>query len=450
MSFDKNEEYINWELIYKPFQTLQKILLGKNEQINIFEMIYKPKEKKLEKKEKIKKFKTDFRYVLDDDKEYSEDLLRILGKYFVKHNKNKSKLIYNNKKYELKEYFEEIDNNYKNKDIIKLKIIGLANITDVSRMFYGCYYLSSVNEYTKKPTQRNFPKKINLDYNANSSIYEEIKLDYQKFLDNNNDTHIINDFYKEYIQSLFPFSTVKNNDSNSFNENANMKNEIPILHYNRNIISNMNQMFSGCISLISIPDISKFDTYNVRYMNSMFFGCDSLKTLPDLSKWNTYNVVNMRALFNNCNSLISLPDLSKWNTPNVICIDSMFQLCNSLESLPDLSKWDISNAIELSYMFNKCSSLKSLPDISKWNTSNITNMRGLFNECKSLKSFPDISKWNTSNVIDMIGLFCECNSLTLCVLQGRRFVKLYDIIYQKYRFPPKIIFNTFIQTIFQD
>jgi len=50
----------------------------------------------------------------------------------------------------------------------------------------------------------------------------------------------------------------------------------------------------------------------------------------------------------------------------------------------------------------------------------------------------------------MIGLFCECNSLTLCVLQGRRFVKLYDIIYQKYRFPPKIIFSTFIQTIFQD
>ena len=57
MSYDKNEEYINWELIYKPFQTLQKILLGKNEQINIFEMIYKPKEKKLEKKEKIKNLK---------------------------------------------------------------------------------------------------------------------------------------------------------------------------------------------------------------------------------------------------------------------------------------------------------------------------------------------------------------------------------------------------------
>ena len=34
----------------------------------------------------------------------------------MKNNKNKGKLIYNNKKYELKEYFEEIDDNNKDKD----------------------------------------------------------------------------------------------------------------------------------------------------------------------------------------------------------------------------------------------------------------------------------------------------------------------------------------------
>jgi len=42
----------------------------------------------------------------------------------------------------------------------------------------------------------------------------------------------------------------------------------------------------------------------------MFNECKLLVSLPDISKWNSSNVNNMSGLFCKCNSLISLPDIS--------------------------------------------------------------------------------------------------------------------------------------------
>ena len=49
-------------------------------------------------------------------------------------------------------------------------------------------------------------------------------------------------------------------------------------------------------------------------LNNMFFGCNSLISLPDISDWNTLRVNNMSYLFSGCNSLLSLPNIYKWNT----------------------------------------------------------------------------------------------------------------------------------------
>ena len=46
----------------------------------------------------------------------------------------------------------------------------------------------------------------------------------------------------------------------------------------------MNNIFNGCRSLKSIPDISKWDTQNVENISYMFNGCCSLKYLPDIFK----------------------------------------------------------------------------------------------------------------------------------------------------------------------
>ena len=78
-----------------------------------------------------------------------------------------------------------------------------------------------------------------------------------------------------------------------------------------NNVTNMSYMFSGCSSLLSLPDISKLNTNNVIDMCQMFYKCSSLSSLPDISKWNTNNVINMSFMFMECSSLLSLPDISK-------------------------------------------------------------------------------------------------------------------------------------------
>ena len=250
--------------------------------------------------------------------------LKILGEKFIENNKSTCKIIYKNKIYDLKKYFEDIDINNNHKDLIKFKIIFIHNIIDMSYMFYKCNTLISLSD--------------------------------------------------------------------------NKKTNVNILNSKLNII-NMSCMFYGCKSLIfiSLPDISKWNTFNVNKMSNMFFLCNSLISLPDISKWNTSNVKEMQWMFTGCYSLISLPNISKWDVSNVNNMNGMFYKCNSLLSLPDISKWNTKNLIHASYIFSYCSSLISIFDISKWNDKNIKYLENIFYECNSLILLPDLSKWYDKN-----------------------------------------------------
>ena len=73
-------------------------------------------------------------------------------------------------------------------------------------------------------------------------------------------------------------------------------------------ITNMSYMFcdgwlKGCDKLISLPDISEWDTKDVTDMSNMFYDCKSLSSLPDISNWDTKNVTNMSDMFRDCNKL---------------------------------------------------------------------------------------------------------------------------------------------------
>ena len=120
-------------------------MTDEEEEHKYFIMIYILNIDKEEKQKIIKKFQ-EVHFPFDDEKDYKEDVIRILGKDFVKQNKNNCKIIYNNKKYKLKEYLNEIDDNYNhNNKEIKLKIIGINNITDFTDMFHGCFHLLSAS-----------------------------------------------------------------------------------------------------------------------------------------------------------------------------------------------------------------------------------------------------------------------------------------------------------------
>jgi len=133
---------------------------------------------------------------------------------------------------------------------------------------------------------------------------------------------------------------------------------------------------------------------NITDISYMFSGCLSLISLPNISKINSNYITNIRGMFFYCSSLIYIDDISRWETKNINDLIGIFQKCTNLISIPDISKWNTNYITDIGNIFNGCSSLTSLPDISNWNTENMINMWGIFDGCSSLTSLPDISKWN--------------------------------------------------------
>jgi len=96
----------------------------------------------------------------------------------------------------------------------------------------------------------------------------------------------------------------------------------------------------------------------------------------------TKNIYDISYMFSGCLSLISLPDISNMNLNNIINIRGFF-FCSSLSYTDDISKWKTRNIQDLCGIFQEYSSLRSIPDISRWNTQNVTNMNSLFYKCSN-------------------------------------------------------------------
>ena len=113
---------------------------------------------------------------------------------------------------------------------------------------------------------------------------EEIKILGKQFIEKNkNKCYII---YKNKKYELNEYFKV---------EEMNKNLEIKIKGINR--ITDISYMFYECSSLISIDDISNWNTKNINDMSYMFYGCKLLKNLPDISKWDTSKVENMCNMF---------------------------------------------------------------------------------------------------------------------------------------------------------
>ena len=62
----------------------------------------------------------------------------------------------------------------------------------------------------------------------------------------------------------------------------------------------MSYMFSGCRSLETLPDISKWNINNIENISNMFYGCESLKSFPDISKIKVNKEINKENMFDDC------------------------------------------------------------------------------------------------------------------------------------------------------
>ena len=304
----KEVENLDTNIPDSKFKTEIKRLIPENKMTNAKEIIDNFKEQKRIIYNEIDINSNEINIIYNIN---NENAIKIFGKNFVGNNINKCKIVFNDKEYNLMEYFN-IDNNIASNQLnkLKIKLRNINNITNMSHMFDGCKSLSSIPDIYNWNT---------INVTDMSYLFSECKL----------------------LLSLPDISKL-----NTIN------------------VTDMSYMFSDCTSLSTLPDISNWNTINVKNMSDMFYKCSSLKTLPDISKWNTKNVTKMSFIFNECTSLTSIPDISKWNTNNVCNMSHMFWGCKSLISLPDLSKWNTTNVTNRSGMFHGCSLLKSLPNIS--------------------------------------------------------------------------------------
>ena len=54
----------------------------------------------------------------------------------------------------------------------------------------------------------------------------------------------------------------------------------------------------------------RWDTENLKYINNIFYNCISLKSLPDITKWNIKDDCEVEGMFDNC-VLLDIPKKMK-------------------------------------------------------------------------------------------------------------------------------------------
>ena len=224
--------------------------------------------------------------------------IKILDNIFVKNNKNKGKLIINNKKYKLKEFINinEIKNN-----IIKINMILSKELSNISHLFDNCYKLKEfffcddtifiehngphlLEEYNDYDNDIYFDFNDNSPDNSEHNLYKNIKTD---------------DIYSNCSKIITKTKIEEKYNNSTIND---IRDKIII--YQHNYYYDMRYMFNNCVLLSSLPNISKWNTNNINDMSWMFANCISISSLPDISKWNTSNVNNMSEMFYNCRSFI--------------------------------------------------------------------------------------------------------------------------------------------------
>ena len=156
---------------------------------------------------------------------------------------------------------------------------------------------------------------------------------------------------------------------------------LDLSNFNTENVTNMYDMFSYCKALTSL-DVSSFNTANVTDMQGMFSNCEALSTL-DVSNFNTANVTKMNRMFYYCHYLTTL-DVSNFNTENVSNMYDMFSNCEALSTL-DVSNFNTENVRNVNNMFYNCSSLANL-NISSFDLGDLYQSANVLGGCNSLQT----------------------------------------------------------------
>ena len=206
---------------------------------------------------------------------YMRDL-SILGKDFVINNIGKGILIINNRKFAL---IDNIQLDKFEEDRLKIRMILNKNIYNKSGMFKYCDNLLELYLDGEVKGFENIEEDIKINNLDKSIEFGEVGNLFDIFDTNMEKTSLFDKI--DYLNDSIEISEKKEEYSNkstlSFWNNTVFKN----IKSNDGYV-NIDEMFSHCSSLISLPDISKWNTDNITGMRYLFCDCSSLVSLPDI------------------------------------------------------------------------------------------------------------------------------------------------------------------------
>ena len=203
------------------------------------------------------------------------------------------------------------------------------------------------------------------------------KLQYVKNLEKL-DTSQVTDMSKMFYDcirleslNLGGFDTSKVTDmSNMFYDCRNLQ-SLDLKNFNTGNVTNMSGMFGGTYDIydqywndLEYLDVSGFDTSKVTDMSGMFRGRHNLNVL-DVSSFDTSKVTNMSCMFYACGGLQS-DGLVGFDTSNVTNMEYMFGMC--AVSTLDLSSFDTRKVTDSGGMFYVCFGVKIFVG-DNWNIS---------------------------------------------------------------------------------
>ena len=157
-------------------------------------------------------------------------------------------------------------------------------LSNISYIFENCIKLKELSIIgidfidDKEPEPEDFFDFINQDFDS-IDIYKDNSLYLKKSFS------IISSINYDYNieETAMPFK--KYNENLCETDKFYLEENIIHLKKKYNYFSNMSRMFYNCLSLLSLPDISSWNTDYVIDMSRIFENCSSLSSLPDISEW---------------------------------------------------------------------------------------------------------------------------------------------------------------------
>jgi len=312
-----------------------------------------------------------------------------------------------------------------------IKKTGNKELDDLIKNLLEKDYEKRLNwdDYFNHPFFHPFSSSINQIYDKSKIKYYKMKFNWND-IDNDHSPNKINlKYYKtkekdkwDKDNNIFGEKFVKNNINNvelkingiksKLMQNYKLKygeNNIEIIIKNK--ITNFENMFSDCISLINIEGLENLNVSNGNNFSNMFWGCYSLSDINPLKNWNVSNGNNFSYMFWGCYSLSDINPLKNWNVSNGNNFSYMFYECESLSNIRPLEYWDVSNGNNFSNMFCGCYSLSDINPLENWNVSNGNNFSYFFSRCEFLSDINPLKNWNVSNGYDFSWMFWGCYSL---------------------------------------